>query len=51
MFVATTSHDFHLTSTSPAVDHGKTTSATTDIDGNLRPQGSAFDIGAYELVK
>ena len=51
MFVATTSHDFHLTSTSPAVDHGKTTSATTDSDGNLRPQGSAFDIGAYELVK
>ena len=51
MFVATTSHDFHLTSTSPAVDHGKTTGATTDIDGNLRPQGSAFDIGAYELVR
>ncbi|MGA7741313.1 MAG: choice-of-anchor Q domain-containing protein [Polyangia bacterium] len=51
MFVDPTSYDFHLTSSSPAVDHGKTTSATTDIDGNPRPQGSAFDIGAYELVQ
>jgi IPT/TIG domain len=51
MLVAPTSHDFHLTSGSPAVDHGKTTSAATDIDGNSRPQGSAFDIGAYELAQ
>ena len=50
-FVAAASDDFHLTSGSPAVDQGKTTSAKTDIDGNPRPQGSAFDIGAYELVK
>ncbi|HMF41591.1 MAG TPA: choice-of-anchor Q domain-containing protein [Polyangia bacterium] len=42
--------DFHLTAASPAVDHGKTTAATTDADGNPRPQGTAFDIGAYELV-
>jgi hypothetical protein len=51
MLVAATSHDFHLTASSPAVDQGRTTSATTDIDGNPRPQGRAFDIGAYELVQ
>ena len=51
MFVAAASHDFHLTSSSPAVDQGETTSATTDIDGNPRPQGSAFDIAVYEPVE
>jgi hypothetical protein len=43
--------DFHLTTGSAAIDAGKTTNATTDIDGNPRPQGNAFDIGAYELAK
>ncbi len=42
--------DFHLSPGSPAVDQGKPTQATTDLDGNPRPQGSAFDIGAYEMV-
>jgi len=42
--------DFHLTAGSPAVDHGIPTAATTDYDGNPRPQGAAFDIGAYELT-
>jgi len=50
MFVAPASHDFHLKPGSPAVDHGATTSASTDFDGNARPQGAAFDVGAYELV-
>ncbi len=48
LFLAASSDDFHLTANSPAVDKGKATSATSDIDGNPRPQGSAFDIGAYE---
>jgi hypothetical protein len=40
--------DYHLESGSPAIDAGVTTSATRDHDGITRPQGSRFDIGAYE---
>jgi hypothetical protein len=51
MFVAATTFDFHLQSGSPAIDMGIATPAATDYDGNVRPQGSAYDIGAYEYVK
>jgi hypothetical protein len=51
MLVSPSTFDFHLTASSPAVDKGVPTGAATDIDGNPRPQGNAFDIGAYELVK
>jgi hypothetical protein len=50
LLVAPATHDFHLQATSPAIDHGVTTSAATDHDGNPRPQGAAFDIGAYEQL-
>jgi len=42
--------DYHLRSTSPAVDAGTSLASifTIDKDGNARPQGSAWDIGAYE---
>lgn len=48
-FTNTSAHDFTLLQASPAVDAGATISAvTTDLSGVARPQGSAYDIGAYE---
>jgi hypothetical protein len=41
--------DYHLSSGSPGIDSGTPTSApSNDINGGARPQGSGFDIGAYE---
>jgi hypothetical protein len=39
--------DYHLTADSPAIDQVGTGPAT-DFEGDARPQGSAFDIGADE---
>jgi len=51
LFVNPSGNDFHLKSGSPAINAGKTLSeVTNDRDGNSRPQGSAYDIGAYEYV-
>ena len=48
-FVNGGANDFRLQSTSPAINAGATlTEVTTDKDGVTRPQGSAYDIGAYE---
>jgi Right handed beta helix region len=44
--------DFHLVSTSPAKDMGVSLAPTgfsTDFGGLFRPQGTAWDIGAYEF--
>jgi hypothetical protein len=42
--------DFHLASGSIAIDQGTTLAEVpTDKDGVTRPQGSAYDIGAYEF--
>ncbi|HEY0592931.1 MAG TPA: choice-of-anchor Q domain-containing protein, partial [Thermoanaerobaculia bacterium] len=40
--------DYHLQSGSPAIDRGVPTSASRDHEGTPRPQGPAYDIGAYE---
>ncbi len=51
LFVNSTGADFHLQSGSPAIDAGVTLSdVTDDYEGNSRPQGSGYDIGAYEYI-
>jgi putative cofactor-binding repeat protein len=42
---------YHLTSASMAIDRGVTPAAevTTDVDGDTRPQGGGYDLGADEF--
>lgn len=52
-FVDSANGDFHLTASDTlAKDQGDDLSAffTADLDGITRPQGSAWDVGAYEFV-
>jgi hypothetical protein len=50
LFVNAAGNDYHLSSTSPAIDKGTATDApATDLDGNPRPRGAGFDIGCYEF--
>ncbi len=46
LFISDT--DFHLSAGSPAIDAGFAVPVATDFDGNPRPQGAGFDIGAFE---
>jgi Right handed beta helix region len=49
-FANASANDYHLTSASPAIDKGiPISSETTDKDGVSRPQGSPYDIGAYQF--
>lgn len=60
LFVNAAGKDFHLQSNSPAINTGLVSAVyaafqlrygidlAKDIEGNLRPADSAFDIGAYE---
>ena len=49
-FVSAAGGNFHLQSGSPAIDAGITiVQVLTDADGVSRPQGTAYDIGAYEF--
>jgi hypothetical protein len=49
-FVDASIHDFHLQSTSPAIDAGATLDEVPDdFDRVARPQGAGYDIGAYEF--
>lgn len=50
-FVNPAGDNYHLTPQSPAIDAGRDLSSygiTTDFDGNHRPYGAAYDVGAYE---
>jgi len=51
LFTDATGLDFTLTALSPCINQGTTIEAvTTDYAGVARPQGDAYDIGAYERV-
>lgn len=47
---AFTSDGYHLTSASMAINQGVNSGVTTDIDGDPRPIGSGYDLGADEYV-
>ncbi|HPO11963.1 MAG TPA: right-handed parallel beta-helix repeat-containing protein [Candidatus Hydrogenedentes bacterium] len=48
-FLNAAASDFHVQSGSPAIDNGSAAGAPADdIEGTARPQGSGYDIGAYE---
>ncbi|MGZ4877551.1 MAG: choice-of-anchor D domain-containing protein [Candidatus Angelobacter sp.] len=49
-FVDVTSNNFQLQSGSPAVDAGANDGISRDILQTPRPQGAAYDIGAYEYT-
>jgi hypothetical protein len=53
LFLNSSAGDYHLLSSSPALNIGvanfsSTNAPTVDIEGAVRPQGTAFDVGAYE---
>jgi hypothetical protein len=50
-FVDPTTGDYHLSSDSAAIDEGVDAGVTVDIDGQTRPYGPDYDIGADEYVK
>jgi predicted outer membrane repeat protein len=41
--------NYHLTVDSAAIDAGVNAGVSGDLDGNARPKGDGFDIGAYEF--
>ena len=49
-FVDPPADDYHLASTSAAIDRGVDAGVHADLDGNPRPQGAGYDIGAYESL-
>jgi hypothetical protein len=50
-FTNATANNFHLVASSAAIDGGTAlTTFSTDKDGTVRPQGTAWDMGAFEYV-
>ncbi len=50
LFVNPGANDYHIREGSPAMDAGLNVGVTADLDGNPRPQGAGYDIGAYEFT-
>ncbi|MFZ3167425.1 MAG: DUF1565 domain-containing protein [Candidatus Methanoperedens sp.] len=50
-FVNSANADFHVKSTSPSIDKGSPDGEyNVDFDGNFRPVGAGYDIGAFEYI-
>jgi len=49
VFVNPNNNNYRLRSDSPAVDSGTPLNISIDLDGNPRPRGGGFDMGAYEF--
>ena len=48
LFLNSAANDYHLATTSPAIDTGTSITASgTDLEGKPRPSGHGYDIGAY----
>ena len=51
LFVDAEGDNMHLREGSPVIDRGSSDAApSSDIDGDTRPQGQGYDIGADEYV-
>jgi hypothetical protein len=42
--------DYHIGSDSAAIDQGMGAGVTTDFEGDTRPQGAGYDVGADEYT-
>lgn len=42
--------EYHLTADSPCIDAGTDAGVSTDMDGDRRPYGAGFDMGADEFI-
>ena len=42
---------YHLLAGSAAIDHGVASGVATDLDGNSRPWGAGYDLGAVEYPR
>ena len=49
LFIDRGNRDYHLIQGSPCIDGGTSVALLEDFEGNLRPNGLTYDIGAYEF--